>query len=377
MKIGIDAKSLSKRYTGIAIYVHEMVRYLNDIASPTDDFYLFSNRDFKLDFTLRANFHKVIYHAPLGSMGVMFQIGRLISRLRLDLFWGTEHSIPLTPMHCKLVVTIHDLAVLRIPRIGGTYNTLLQRAFTTRCCRKADLVIAISKATAHDVHDIAGVPEERIKVIYNGDSPYNGKPSTLSPQESLAIREKFNLNSPYFLFVGTIEPRKNIPTIIKAFNHFSQYYPNHKLVLAGGLGWRYKASLNEIENSPFNENIILTGYCTSKEREFFYRNATALLYPSLYEGLGLPILEAMSVGTPVVTSNVSSMPEVGGDAALYINNVYDYESLSQHMANLSQLSPSERDSLSRKCMDHARKFSRKDCAVEIYETLKKLSSTIN
>lgn len=373
MNIGIDVKCLSKRYTGIAVYVHEMLRFFNDLVDEKDNIYLFSNKNFDLDFNLKNNFHKVIYHSLSGSIGIMFQMKKYIQKYSIDIFWGTEHCIPLTTVTCKCVVTIHDLAILKIPNIGTFYNAFLQKTFTIRACNKADAIIAISKSTAKDVINIANVNKEKVKVIYNGDSPYNGNESSLTQEEQISIKNKYKLYNPYFLYFGTLEPRKNIPTIIKAYNIFKQKNAsNFKLVLAGGLGWKYKTILEEIAKSPFKNDIIRIGYCSNKEKEYLYRHANSLVFTSLYEGFGFPILEAMSVGIPVITSNISSMPEIGGNLAFYLKNVYDENELYTLMEHVTQLSDAERTELNKKSQIWANKFSRKKCAINILKTFKKL-----
>lgn len=374
MIIGIDAKSLSKRYTGIAIYVHEMLRYFNEIACDDDQFYLFSNRDFDMDLELSDKFHKVIYHSLTGSFGVMFQMGKYVKKYNIDVFWSPEHIAPLTKIECKIVVTIHDLAILRFPETGERYNKFLQDVFVFRSCRKADRIIAISKATANDIVKLCKINADKVQVIYNGDSPYTGKSSTLTAIDNSTIKNKFGIDCPYFLFVGTFSPRKNIVTIIKAYNEFRRRNNcKYKLVLAGGFGWKYENILEEIEKSSYKQDIVKTGFCSDKEREYLYRNAFALLYPSLYEGFGLPILEAMSVGAPVITSNVSSMPEVGGNVAFYVNNVYDADELCCRMQELCSLPENDLNKLKLDSKIHAAKFSRKKCAEEIYDVFFRIS----
>lgn len=367
MNIGIDAKGLSKRYAGISIYEYAMVRYFNEFASDDDHFYLFSNRDFSLDFELRPNFHKVIYHSTVGTLGVMYKMGKYIRRYSIDVYWGPEHIIPFTQVGCKRVVTIHDLAILKIPGIGKWNNWIIQKLLVRKSCRIADKVVAISKATAQDVMEIAKTGKQNIAVIYNGDSPYTGKPCGVTSLQMDEVFNKFHVSKPYFLFVGTVEPRKNITTIIKAYNIFrDSCQRDYGLVIAGGLGWRYQPILGEIVHSPYTKDIVMTGYCSDMEREVFYRNAEALLFPSLYEGFGFPIIEAMSVGIPVITSNTSSMPEVGGKIAYYLNDVCDERALCVLMQKVTSLSMEERERISENSLAWARRFSRKECAQSLY-----------
>lgn len=372
MNIGIDVKTLAKPYTGIAIYVHDILMYFNKL-NHEDEFYLYSNRDFELDFQLNGNFHKVIYKSITGSFGVMFQLSRLLKRDKIDVFWGTEHCLVLGRHPFKQIVTIHDLAVLRNPKVGTRYNAYLQRIMTIPACKRADKIIAISEATKEDIISLSHVPPSKIKVIYNGDSPYTGKQPSYSSTFAHNVFVDYGIvSNEYFLFVGSIEPRKNISTIVKAYNQYRNSGGTKKLVLAGGLGWRYKAILRDIENSPFSRDIVQTGYCTPELKEFLYRNANALLFPSLWEGFGFPIVEAMSVGTPVITANISSMPEIAGKAALYIANPLDYKSLCHEMEHIEQMEGKELEQLKERGYVQAKLFSREQCAQEILATIHQL-----
>jgi len=372
MNIGIDVKVLAKRLTGIGVYVKEMVRFFNEVDHE-DQFYLFTNKKFKLNFELGENFHQIIVNKKLKSLGIIFCMERYLKQYQINVFWGTEHIVPWTSF-CKTVITIHDLAVLMDPKLGTRKNALIQKLFTIPSCKRADKVIAISKSTKNDVVRLCNINDNKVVVINNGDSPYKGNLHQFTTKEVEEIHTKFYLNKDYFLFVGTIEPRKNIPTIVKAFDVFKNNsdHHQHQLVLVGGLGWRYKESLQAIQNSPYKNCIILTGYCSNLEREYLYRNAKALLFPSLYEGFGLPIIEGMSVGLPIITADNSSLKEIGGDAAFYIKDALDYNSLAKIMENVDSLGEVERKSIIEKSKTRANMFSRKKCAEETLEFIKNI-----
>ena len=364
MIIGIDAKAISKTYTGIAVYVHEMINWFCIIA-PENEYVLFSNRDFVMPKEWKSC-KKVIYDAKTtGSIAILYGFKKLVKKYHIDVFWGPEHCIPIGNIGCKKVVTFHDLALLYNAKYGTTYNALLQKYMVNKCAKAADQIIAISQSTKNDIKKLCKDYAD-INVIYNGDSPYTGKANQVKESEKKQIVTKFNLKDNYFLYCGTIEPRKNIITIIRAYNQFRKTTGiNTQLILCGKLGWKYKKILREIDNSQYRSDIILTGYVTNLEREFFYRNAIALLFPSYYEGFGFPLLEAMSCGIPVITANNSSLPEVGGDVAFYLKSVEDYDDMSMKMEHLYKLTEIERLNISKKCIEQAGKFSRKKCAVEI------------
>jgi len=375
MNIGIDVKSLSKRYTGIAVYIYDLIRYFNELDN-VDEFFLYSHKPFELDFKLNKNFHKRIYKGITGSIGVMFQLSKRLRNDNIDLFWGPEHCLVWGKQKFKQVVTIHDLAVLHNPNVGTRYNALLQRFMTIPSCRNADKIIAISQSTANDVIQTSGVDKNKIQIIYNGDSPYIEKNKTYTVEEQKEIENKFSIKKGcFFLFVGSIEPRKNIETIIDAYSMYRKS-GDFKLVLAGGLGWRYRKIINKIQESPYKSDIILTGYCSSEEKEFLYRNTASLVFPSLWEGFGFPIVEAMSVGAPVITARVSSLPEVGGDCAFYIDNPLDYIGLSKLMIQIQNLDDDQRELLSKKNKSQAALFSRRFCAKETLDLFHKCYSKL-
>ncbi len=364
MKIGIDAKRLNGNFTGIAVYVSEMIRHFIELGK-SDEFFLYSPKPIELNFSLPSNFHVVVYKSLSGTFGLITRLPSMLKKDGIELFWGTEHCIPLGKQPFKRVVTIHDLAVMHSHKLGTRYNYMIQRLIGIPSIKAADKIIAISKATAKDVEEY--VDKNKIEVIYNGDSPYKYKKRNFTKEKIASILNKWDINEyGYFLFVGSIEPRKNLITLIKAYSKFRQETNSRlKLVLAGSLGWRYNKILREINISSYKEDIVLTGYVTDEDRECLYKCSCALTFPSLYEGFGFPILEAMSLGTPVITSNVSSMPEVAGNCALFLNNIYDSTELSSLLKKVSNYSLEERQEIAIRNMEQSMKFSRKECAGSI------------
>lgn len=369
MRIGIDVKCLSRRYTGVSVYVSDIIHYFAEIDTE-DEFFLYSNKQIELPFHLPNNFHVVLYKSYAGTIGMMTSLPRILRRDMIEVFWGTEHCLPLGKQKFRRVLTIHDLAVLSNYRLGTRYNYMIQRFLVIPSMKCADTIIAISKSTAKDVS--LYTHKEKIQIVYNGDSPYTNGLNTITAGETQEVMMKFQIRpNQYFLFVSTIEPRKNINTIIDGFNKYkTQNNSDVKIVLAGGLGWRYSKILKHIKESPYVKDIVLTGYCSNLEREVLYRKCICLVFPSLYEGFGFPVLEAMSVGKPVIISNTSSLPEVGGDIAYYINDVYDSDELSKKIKVVAELSEAEKEIISRKSIQRAKSFSRRQCAEETLKILK-------
>ena len=240
-------------------------------------------------------------------------------------------------------------------------------------CRRADTIVAISEFTKSDIVKELGVDPDRVRVIYIGDSPYNGRDESYSQKERDNILSARNITGrDFLLYVGTIEPRKNIITIVKAFETLkAKGNFTGKLVLAGKKGWKSEGIFEVIESSPFREDIVVTGFVSATEKECLYREAACLVFPSFEEGFGLPIVEAMSVGCPVVTAAVSSMPEVGGDVALYLDREHltDPTALADRITEVLSLDEQERRVLADKARERALKFNRKESSEQLFDVL--------
>ena len=264
----------------------------------------------------------------------------------------------------KYYVTVHDLAPFKIRGIAATSNSLKLKLFAKRSCLRADKVIAVSKATQKDVIDIFKIPEKKVIVSYNGGLPTEFTSDCLVKKVCKLEKEK------YFLFVSTIEPRKNLITLIKAFEKYLENTnSNIKLVLVGKKGWKCKSIFNAIENSPYKEQIILPGYVSDEEKAWLYQNAVGFIFPSLYEGFGIPILEAMAYGVITITAKNSSLCEVGGDAVLYMQNEKDTEELSQLMNKVVSMKKEEKTIFRKKMEKQVRKFSWDKNADEIMKLI--------
>lgn len=243
----------------------------------------------------------------------------------VDIIHGTDHYVyPFT--YGKKVMTIHDLTFLKYP----FYSSKIVKSYTDRikkCLQWTDLIITFAQSTKQDIIDYFGVKKDKIAITSEAsryDSNY------LEDKNIEIIKNKINYDftQPYILFVSTIEPRKNIINLVKAFNLVKKKYCiNHHLILIGQKGWNYETIFAEIENSEFHNDIHHLGYLSDEEVAVCYHLTDVFVYPSFYEGFGLPVLEAMTLGAPVITSNTSSLPEVAQEAAIYINPD-DYTSIA-------------------------------------------------
>jgi glycosyltransferase involved in cell wall biosynthesis len=272
-----------------------------------------------------------------------------LRRIEADLVHGPVFVGPLFAP-CPMVVTIHDLSFLRFPALFRPFNRLYLTTLTRLSARRARRLIAVSAHAAAEAAQLLAVPSERIDVVYHGVDPVF---RPLPAGEIAAFRKLNQVPEQFVLFVGTLEPRKNLVRLVEAFARVDD--GKTKLVLAGGKGWLYDTLFAQVERLGLEKAVIFPGYVTSDDLPFWYNAATILAYPSIYEGFGLPVLEAQACGTPVLTSNVSSLPEAAGDAALMVDP-YDVDAL---VGGLNRILTDEslRFELREQGLVHARRFS--------------------
>ncbi len=251
---------------------------------------------------------------------------------------------------CPFLVTVYDLSFLLFPESFRPWNRLYLSLFTRLSARKARRVIAISENTRKDLVKLLGVEEGKIRVTYCGRDE-SLRP--LPPQEVEEFRRRKGLPERFILFLGTIEPRKNLVRLLEAYSRIRR--EGVRLVLAGGLGWGYEPILATMEKLGLNDDVIMPGFVPQEEKVYWYNAAEVFVYPSLYEGFGLPPLEAMACGTPVVTSSAASLPEVVGDGGILVDPT-DPEALAGALSSLLA-SPEERERLREKGLRRAEMFS--------------------
>ncbi len=375
MQIGIDARGLNEKRAGIGTYIYEIIKKMNE-NNDSNEYYLYSNKKINIDFILNDNWHVHEQKAKIGTIWLRYILPKQLQKDGIDVFWGTQHCVPKRNKYTeniKYILTIHDLAIIKFKNIGEKYNTIIQKTFLKRSCKESNKIIAVSESTKKDLIDILSIEPDKIDVIYEGVC--ESKLIKVEEEIKKKIIEKYNLKkSGFILFLSTIEPRKNLDTIIKAFEVYKDENKNNlKFVIAGKYGWKYKNTIELIEKSKYKEDIILTGYITDEEKQFFYENCNVFIYTSIYEGFGLPILEAMQKGTLVITSNVSSMPEVGGNIPFYLNNVYSENELANLIKEVCNLSDEMKNKRIEQGKIQARKFTWEKCTKQMIEELKNIN----
>jgi len=317
MKIGIDARPLSYQLTGIGYYLKHLLDEIQQIDRE-NSYYLFSNRKINYRINRPSSWHKVegnIYRKLLSTAWFQANVPLLALKNKIDLFWGTRHHLPLLlPQKIKTVLTICDLVHCRYPKTMALPNLMIERLLMQRSLIQSNAVISISHATTSDIYRFYRPPKNKITVIHPGTPLFPETETNELDKQFLSV-----LPENFFLAVGTIEPRKNFFRLLRAFELFFATNKNICLVIAGDKGWKNGALKKWIAARKINSKILFTGYINRNQLKFLYKKALCLVFPSIYEGFGFPILEAMSCGTSVITSNVSSMPEVAGNAAILID----------------------------------------------------------
>jgi glycosyltransferase involved in cell wall biosynthesis len=265
----------------------------------------------------------------------------------------------------RTLVTVHDLSYVRVPEcFPDVLKNYLNRA-VPRALRRADLVLADAASTERDLQDVYGLPPDRIKVLYSGvDERFCEQ---VPEADRARVRQKYGLRDPYLLSVSTIQPRKNYVRLIEAFAQVVSNGANLKLVISGGKGWMYDDVYATVERLGLGERVVFTGFTPDEDLPALYAMATLFVYPSLYEGFGLPVAEAMACGVPVVSSNASSLPEVAGDAALYFDP-RDVDAMARSVRGALADESLRRD-LRERGLQQVRQFSWERAAGELLEHL--------
>lgn len=367
MRIGIDARPLiSESPSGIGIYLLEILRNLERNENTT--YILYTNELIRNQDPVLTGFEKRVVHGKIGTFTICFGLDKALKADKIDEFWGTEHMLPLFAHGVKKVLTVHDLALLINPKWGSRKNAIMQNIFCRLSCKRADKIIAVSEATRKDIISLLSIDANKITAILNGGY---GEYITPSDAECEKIKKRFEIGAePFFAYTGNIEPRKNIVTILKAFEiACDRLDKTVSLVLAGKLGWRTQPIIEAIEQNKYKDRIYLPGYISEDEKKYLMHNAYAFVFPSNYEGFGIPIVEAMSCGSVVITADNSSLKEVGGTTAFYVQKTDEVVQLADRMVQCFNLPDAERTKLMADGKSWASRFSWKKCAQETQAVL--------
>ncbi|WP_294345867.1 glycosyltransferase family 1 protein [uncultured Sphingobacterium sp.] len=361
MRIGFDAKRYFLNKTGLGNYSRDLIRILEKYA-PENEY---------LKYTPKTG-HQYI-HQPTAQNNIRLPQGlinttwpylwrnqRIVDDLKkdkVDIFHGLSGEIPLglAKAHIKSIVTIHDLIFMRHPELYHPIDRWIYKKKFKHACETSDRIVAISQCTKNDIVDLFHIPEEKIDVVYQGC--HEAFKSTKTSEQKADLRNKLKLPQEFLLNVGTIEARKNILSVVKAIKDL-----DIPLVIVGKPTRYHQQILAYIQQNNMEHRIHFLQGLAMEELAILYASATVFIYPSIYEGFGIPIIEALYSGTPVITSNMGVFPEAGGPASCYI----DPTNISQIQHAIKSLlsDSSKRDEMIKKGLEFVKKFNDANLAAQ-------------
>jgi len=368
MLIAMDARAANNaQISGGGIYLKSLIEAIARLDTE-NSYCLYLNQP-KSEFFPKygANFTTKILRAPYGW--TQFRLPISLFSDKPDIYFSYHHWLPLVTPKCKKIVTIHDLAFLNYPEYFGKGIANYLKYSTRNAIQKADKIITISQYSKNDIIVNYNVNEEKICVIYHGyDRIFDIQ---RNPETSRRILNKYNISHEYLFFLGDLHLRKNPIRSIDAFQQFKgKHQTDHKLVIAGRSDYLADRIFAHANNNKIKEHVVFTGYIDRNDLPYLMSSATALLFPSLFEGFGIPLLEAMASSTPIITSNITSMPEIVGDAGILIDP-YDANSIEAAIEEIV-FDRSKREYLIAAGLKRANNFSWDKTAKETLEVFNSL-----
>jgi len=347
MKIGFDGKRAFQNKTGLGNYIRSLLAVLGQYF-PKNEYVLFAPIETNLFTTAGIPNTTVVtpqsaFYKKFGALWRRRGMIRDIRQSGIDVFHGTSNELPrgISNSGIKSVVTVHDIIFERFPETYNFDERYVHRWKIKQACKEANAVIAISQQTKNDLIDFYKVPAEKIFVCYQTCNPIFQR--IVPAEEKAIVKERYHLPDTYFLFVSSIAPRKNLIAVLKAMALLKEKINIPLVVIGNGVKEKEEAKQFAADNG-FAENLILLNekpvstelhFTTAADFPAIYQQALALVYPSIFEGFGAPLLEALYSSLPVISSNTSSLPEVGGEAALYFAP-HDIEMLAKHLLSVAE-----------------------------------------
>ena len=329
MKIAVNTRFLLKnKLEGIGRVTYELLRRI--VADhPEDEFVFFFDRKYDEQFIFGKNVTPVVLQPPTRHPILIytwfeFSVKRALKKYQPDVFFSTDGFCCLGT-NVKTVVMVHDLAYAHFPEQVSFFVKKFYQRYQPQYLKKANHVLTVSNFVKNDIVEKIKIPTSKIDVVHNGCNDFFQPLGEISQNK---IQKEYAKSQSYFFYVGAVHPRKNVHRLIEAFDHFkNKTDAPHQLLIAGRFAWQTGEVKSAYDNAKHQKEIHFLGFVSDEELPKLMASAFALVYPSMFEGFGLPLLEAMNCDVPVITSNVSSMPEVAGDAGILINpnNVAEIE----------------------------------------------------
>lgn len=375
MRILIDFTQIPVQKSGVGVYALNLISMIHKLDNSNFYFILAQDDDSSIDCIKNMNyrilkvksriFRKFFFRAILEQVYIPY----LVFKYKIELLHSLHYSFPLFAK-TKKVVTIHDMTFFKFPKSHVPLKNYYFKLFIYLATFATDKIITVSRSTRNDFLERFKINESKISVVYHGKTAdfHTGIEKRLIE----TVKFKYGVKKEYFLFIGTIEPRKNLKNLIIAFDKFYKKNKSYLLVISGKKGWYYSEIFDLINKLGLKEIINFTGYIEEKEKPYLISGARIFIYPSIYEGFGIPVIEAMSCGIPTITSNISSLPEVAGEAAFFADPS-DPEDICKCMEKLTEDTETY-NALVKKSLKQAAKFSWENTAtktINIYKTFEK------
>ena len=354
MRIGIDATALPLQLVGAGNYIVNLTNALLRVDT-ANEYILFVKPIHRALFEADERVQIVPVALASRIQRIVWEqtaLPRLARQCRLNVLHSPHYTMPLT-LGCASVVTFHDMTFFLYPAMHKLYKRVFFRAMIHLSARYANAIIADSESTRQDIVRMLRLDAAKVTTVTLGVSASYHPIGDAAALEK--IKSKYRLPDKFVLYIGVLEPRKNLPTLVRAFKTLTERGGAHTLVIVGRKGWMYDELFRTIASLGLAERVIFTGYAPEEDLPLLYNAADVFVYPSFYEGFGLPVLEAMACGAPVITSNISSMPEIVGNAGILVNP-YHADELADAMLRLIQ-NGDLRKRLARRGIERAKSFS--------------------
>lgn len=332
MRVAIDAHHIGERRTGTETYLYHLVKNLAALEPNGERYSIYLNRSAQIDgLEYNSNFQsrRLPVSRRFTRYGIFYPLESW--RKRFDLLHA-QFILP-PSLRCRSVLTVHDVCYEQFPQFFRPAVRRQMKLLVPWSCKRADHIITVSESSKRDIVRLYGIDPSRVTVTYPGAG------DLFRPIDRSCARERiskqYGINAPFLLYVGNLEPRKNLARLLQAFSELRREEKiGHKLVIVGQAAWMFNDILDILRRDGLSSEVILTGYVPTEDLPSFYSAAEVMVYPSLFEGFGLPVVEAMSCGTPVITSCGSSLEEIASDAALLIDP-YSVSSIAGAIATLA------------------------------------------
>ncbi len=335
MKIAVNTRFLLDGYLeGFGYFLYETFKLITN-DHPEHEFIFIFDRPFNERFVFASNVKAVVTGPParhplLWKLWYDVRVPAVIRKYKADVFISCDGFCSLTTRLPQALI-VHDLSFLHYPSFIKRSHLLFHKKYTTRFLNKANSLATVSEFSKQDIIANYKIDPDKIDVVFNAAKEIF-KP--LNNEEKQATKNKYTEGKEYFVYAGAIHPRKNLINLLKAFSLFKKrQQSNMKLLLAGRLAWKYESFIQNLKTYKYRNDVIMTGYVAEEELTKIIGSAYALLYPSLFEGFGVPVLEAMQCDVPVITTAHSSMQEIAKDAALYAD-ANDYNDIADKMMRI-------------------------------------------